>query len=87
MSKNGLLLKENPARNAALLAALLPITFLSDFKLIKDGIHCYFKFKISSINSEIEFFLTVMNEISDDQFYFEQVSDNEAILKVFSLVL
>ncbi|UCG03910.1 MAG: hypothetical protein JSW11_07970 [Candidatus Heimdallarchaeota archaeon] len=74
---------EDPYINAALLVTLLSTVLLRDYELYEDGLYCFFSQKINLLRVMIKTFLAALYEITDKQFYFEVINDQEAILKIY----
>ncbi|MCK4848544.1 MAG: hypothetical protein KAT16_05950 [Candidatus Heimdallarchaeota archaeon] len=81
MSK--MMLTAKTAINRGLLSALLPMTFIKDFRVYASGLIFSFTEDIENILPQVETFLDTLNEITDTQFYFEVVSKRIGILKIF----
>lgn len=71
--------------NASLVLILLSPIFIKDFKITRNGILFSLKSKISEIKPLIEALLTALNDLTEEQFYFEEITCNEVILKQYSL--
>lgn len=69
--------------NRGLLSALLPITFIKDFKVYASELVFSFTEDIEKILPQVEVFLDALNEISDTQFYFEVENKRIGVLKIF----
>ncbi len=85
MVKKTIIQNEDPALNAALLIALLSTAFLRDYELTEDGLRCFFTQKIDFLGVMIKTFLSTLYEITNRQFYFQIINDQEAILKIYSV--
>ncbi|MFX0123898.1 MAG: hypothetical protein ACFFAE_09690 [Candidatus Hodarchaeota archaeon] len=85
MINTRILEKEDPHLNAALIAILLSPFFFRDFKLQEDGLHCFFIQSISHFHVLIKTFLAALYEITNKQFYFEIIDDQEAILRIYGV--
>ena len=71
------------AINRGLLSALLPMTFIKDFRVYASELVFSFTKDIENILPQVEMFLDTLNEISDSQFYFEVESKRIGVLKIF----
>ena len=71
------------AINRGLLSALLPITFIEDFKIRASELICFFTADVEYILPQIEKFLDTLNEITDTQFYFEMESSKIGVLRTY----
>ena len=69
--------------NRGLLSALLPMTFINDFRIYASELVFSFTEDIENIIPQVEMFLDTLNEISDTQFYFEVESKRIGVLKIF----
>ncbi|MHA2278493.1 MAG: hypothetical protein ACXAC2_22165 [Candidatus Kariarchaeaceae archaeon] len=69
--------------NRGLLSALLPITFIKDFKVYASELVFSFTDDIEKILPQVETFLDTLNEISNTQFYFEVENKRIGVLKIF----
>ncbi len=69
--------------NRGLLTALLPMTFIKDFRVYTSELVFTFTEDIENILPQVEMFLDTLNEISDTQFYFEVESKRIGVLKIF----
>ena len=76
-------LTTKPAINRGLLSALLPITFIRDFKLYSSELECELTEEVEKILPQLEMFLDTINEITDNQFYFEITSSKIGLLKIY----
>ncbi|MFX0173622.1 MAG: hypothetical protein ACFE9L_17160 [Candidatus Hodarchaeota archaeon] len=76
-------LSSNSQLNAALLVALLPPVFARDFKIQNDGIIFVLNGDISLVQRILEIFLSALSEITNTQFYFEIIQNQEVKLKVY----
>ncbi|MFX0052252.1 MAG: hypothetical protein ACFE8U_13290 [Candidatus Hermodarchaeota archaeon] len=76
-------LSSNPQLNAALLVALLPPVFVKDFKIQNNGIIFVLNGDISLVQEILEIFLSALSEITNTQFYFEIIQNQEVQLKVY----
>jgi hypothetical protein len=71
--------------NRGLLSALLPMTFIKDFKVHTSELIFSFSEDIENILPQVETFLDSLNEITDTQFYFEMASKRIGMLKTFGV--
>jgi hypothetical protein len=78
-----MMLTAKKAINRGLLSALLPMTFISDFRIYASELVFSFTEDIENIIPQVEMFLDTLNEISDTQFYFEVESKRTGVLKIF----
>ena len=76
-------LTPNKAINRGLLSALLPTTFIKDFRVYASELVCSFIQDIEDILPQVHVFLDVLNEITETQFYFEIHSKRLGILKTY----
>lgn len=74
----------NAKLNPTLLVSLLPSFFLRDFKLYEEGILCILKSNVNTLEPILENFLSNLNELTDCQFYFEFLSDDMMLLKIYN---
>ena len=76
-------LTPDKAINRGLLSALLPMTFIKDFRVYESELVCSFTQNIEDILPQVQAFLDVLNEITETQFYFEIHSKRIGILKTY----
>ena len=74
---------QDPPLNASLLLALLSPALIQDYKFQDNGIHCFFTRSIFYVHAMIKTFLKALYELTNKQFYFEVINDQEAILKIY----
>ena len=80
-----MMLTAKSAINRGLLSALLPMTFVRDFRVYASELVFSFTEDIENILPQIETFLDTLNEITNTQFYFEVDSKRIGVLKIFDV--
>ncbi|MFX0121082.1 MAG: hypothetical protein ACFFBQ_12125 [Promethearchaeota archaeon] len=83
MVKTTILQTPDTQLNAALMIALFSPTFFQDYEIREDGLHCFFSQTIYQFQEILKTFLVALYELTNTQFYFELINDNEAILKIY----
>jgi hypothetical protein len=71
--------------NAALLVTLISPTIFHDYQLKEDGLYCTFTKPITYFQYVIKAFLAALHEITNRQFYFDIISNQQAILKIYGI--
>jgi hypothetical protein len=74
-----------PSINKGLLSALLPITFIEDFKLYSNRIILYLIDDIVEILPRVEAFLDALSELTETELYLEMVTPRKGILKTYGV--
>ncbi len=77
------MLTANSDINCGLLSALLPVTFIHDFKITSAGIICYFKEDIEQILPQVSSFLDALKEVTMKNFYFDMKTKEIGTLKTY----
>ncbi|MFX1536364.1 MAG: hypothetical protein ACFFDI_19270 [Promethearchaeota archaeon] len=85
MVKITVLHSQEPQLNASLIVTLISPILLQDYELQEDGLYCYFTRPISHLQALIKSLLAALYEITNKQFYFEIINDQEAILRIYGL--
>lgn len=79
------LLTSIPSINRGLLSALLPTTFIEDFKLYKNKIVIYLIDEITNLLPCVEIFLDALSELTETQFYIEMNTLKKGVLKTYGV--
>lgn len=76
---------QEPSLNACLMVTLISPVILRDYEIQEDGLHCYFNQSIFRFQVLIKSFLAALYEITNKQFYFEIINDQEAVLRIYGV--
>jgi hypothetical protein len=71
--------------NKGLLSALLPTTFIEDFKLYPNRIAIYLVENITDLLPQVEVFLDALSEVTETKFYLEMVTPKIGILRTYGI--
>ncbi|MHA2238155.1 MAG: hypothetical protein ACXAB2_07265, partial [Candidatus Hodarchaeales archaeon] len=71
--------------NKGLLSALLPTTFIEDFKLYPNRIMIYLVENITDLLPQVEVFLDALSEVTETKFYLEMVTPKIGILRTYGI--
>ncbi len=79
------LLSVIPSLNKGILSALLPATFIKDFKLNRNSIIIYLIDDIVNLLPRIEVFLDILNDLTETNFFLEMLAPKKGILRTYGV--